>query len=56
MRFVIAKQSDGQFYFSIKSNSDTLAHSEGYTRKENAKAAIDSIKRNAASADVIDIS
>ncbi|HPJ03838.1 MAG TPA: DUF1508 domain-containing protein [Candidatus Limiplasma sp.] len=55
MYFEIVDSNDDQFFFRIKSASgQTLCHSETYTRKENAKNAINIIKDNAANAEVRD--
>lgn len=38
-----------RWYFRfVASNGETMVHSEGYTRKENAEKAVQSIKRRAA--------
>lgn len=40
-----------RWYFRfVASNGETMAQSEGYTRKENAEKAVQSIKRRAADA------
>lgn len=40
-----------RWYFRfVASNGETMAQSEGYTRKENAEKAVQSIKRRAAEA------
>jgi uncharacterized protein YegP (UPF0339 family) len=55
VRFEITKSTaDDKYRFRIWSSSDILASSQGYVSKQSAKNAIASIKRNAASADVID--
>lgn len=56
IKFEIFKGVNGQFYFRIKSsNGQAIAQSEGYTQKESAKATIETIKKNAATAAVVDL-
>jgi len=56
IKFEIFKGINGQFYFRIKaSNGQVIAQSEGYTQKQSAKDTIDTIKRNAATAIVTDL-
>jgi uncharacterized protein YegP (UPF0339 family) len=56
MRFKISKSQNDQYYFEIQAggNYETLATSETYIRKVDARAAIDLIKAGAATADVVD--
>lgn len=56
MKFEIFKGTNGQFYFRIKAaNGQTIAISEGYVQKQSAKDTIDTIKKNAATAPVVDL-
>lgn len=56
MKFEIFKGTNGQYYFRIKaSNGQTVAISEGYIQKQSAKDTIESIKKNAATATVVDL-
>ncbi len=58
MRFKISNSTDGQYYFEIQAggNNATLATSETYKRpdKRDIRAAIEQIKREAATAEVVD--
>ena len=46
--FVLAKQTDGQFYWKLNAaNGETLCVIEGYTTKQNAINGIESCQRNA---------
>ena len=55
MKFYIERSTNYQYYFRIVAdNHETLCHSETYTSKQSAKNAIDIIKREAATALVID--
>ena len=54
-KFVIKKSSNGQYKFDLKAgNGEIIASSELYTTKSSAKNGIDSVKANAASAEVVD--
>lgn len=54
--FVIRKSTDNQYYFYYRaSNSEIVATSETYTRKQSALDSIALIKREAASASTIDM-
>lgn len=55
-KFVISKDARGEYRVNFKYNAETIVASEGYTSKASAKNAIDSLKKNAAGASVIDIS
>ena len=56
MKFEIFKGKDEQYYFRIKaSNGEPVAASEGYKQKQSAKDTIDSIKKNEATATVVDL-
>lgn len=53
-KFVI-KQSDAGFHFVLKAaNGEVIATSQVYTTKENCKKGIESVKTNAAEAEVIE--
>jgi uncharacterized protein YegP (UPF0339 family) len=53
--FVLAKQTDGQFYWKLNAaNGETLCVSEGYTAKQNAINGIESCQRNAPDAEIDD--
>jgi len=53
-KFVISKDRAGEYRVNFKYNAETMMVSEGYTRKASAQSAIDSLKRNAAGAEVRD--
>jgi uncharacterized protein YegP (UPF0339 family) len=56
MRFVIHNAANGQYYFTIVGgNFETLATSETYYSKASCQHTINVIKRDAASASVIDL-
>jgi len=56
MHFSIWRSRDGQYYWeAVGDNIETMAVSETYTTKQSAKHAIDVVRREAASADVRDI-
>jgi uncharacterized protein YegP (UPF0339 family) len=56
MRFTMSKASSGQTYFELQASGNyaTLASSETYVEKSDARAAIDLIKAEAATAEVVD--
>jgi uncharacterized protein len=52
-KFVLYKDKKGEFRFRFKApNGETMFSSEGYKQKQSAMGAIESIKKNAADADV----
>jgi uncharacterized protein YegP (UPF0339 family) len=54
-RFEIAKAKDGQtFVRFVASNGETMVHSELYKAKASSKNAIESVKKNAPSAEITD--
>ena len=54
-KFVVKKTSNGQFRFNLKAgNGEVIATSESYTTKAAALKGVDSVKKNAAGADVVD--
>ena len=56
-KFEITKDKKGEFRFSLKAtNGQVIAVSEGYTTKDGCINGIESVKKNAASADTVDLS
>lgn len=54
-KFEIYKDKAGEFRFRFKaSNGETMFGSEGYKAKASAMSAIESIKKNAPGAEVVD--
>lgn len=54
--FEIKKSASGQFHFNLKAgNGEIIATSEMYNSKDAAKNGIESIKTNAADAEVVDL-
>ncbi len=54
-KFVITKDKRGEFRFKlVASNGETIATSEGYSAKAGAKNGIESVKKNAPEADIVD--
>ena len=54
-KFVITKDKKGEFRFKlVASNGETIATSEGYKAKAGVKNCIESIKKNAAGAEIVD--
>ena len=54
-KFVISKDRKGEFRFKLVApNGETIAVSEGYTAKSGAKNGIESVKKNAPVAEVVD--
>jgi uncharacterized protein YegP (UPF0339 family) len=54
--FVIRKNSAGQFYFYLRAeNSEIIAMSEFYKTKASAQAGIASVKKNAQTAQTVDM-
>ena len=57
MKFVIRMNKAGEFYWQlVGGNGEVMANSEGMTRKQSCMDSIDSIKRSAGDADVVDMS
>ncbi len=54
-KFKITPAADGQFKFAFLYNSESLIWSENYKAKASAKSAVESIKKNAPEALVIDL-
>ncbi len=56
MQIILSNSNDEQFYISIiAANKETLMWSETYTQKHNALASIESLKKNAWCASIIDL-
>jgi len=54
-KFEVYKDKAGEFRFRFKaSNGETMFLSEGYKAKASAMSAIESIKKNTPSAEVVD--
>jgi uncharacterized protein YegP (UPF0339 family) len=54
-KFVITKDKKGEFRFALKAgNGEIIAISEGYTTKSGAQNGIESVRKNAADASVVD--
>jgi uncharacterized protein YegP (UPF0339 family) len=51
-KFEIYKDKAGEFRVRFKYNSEVIFSTEGYSSKSGAKNAIESIKKNAAAAEV----
>ncbi|NHZ71831.1 MAG: DUF1508 domain-containing protein [Aquificales bacterium] len=55
-KFEVKKRKDGQFMFNLKaSNGEIIATSEAYKQKASAMKGIESVRKNAADARVVDI-
>ncbi|VAW10945.1 UPF0339 protein YegP [hydrothermal vent metagenome] len=56
-KFEIKKRKDGQFQFNLKAgNGEIIATSEAYKQKASALKGIESVRKNAADARVVDLS
>lgn len=54
-RFEISQSKNGQYYFVLRAgNNEIIAQSEMYTTKSAAKNGIESVKKNAPVAEVVD--
>ena len=54
-KFVITKDKRGEFRFKlVASNGEIIATSEGYKAKAGAKNGIESVKKNAPDAAIVD--
>jgi uncharacterized protein len=54
-KFVITKDKKGEFRFVLKAgNGEVIAMSEGYAAKSGAVNGIESVRKNAADAKVVD--
>jgi uncharacterized protein YegP (UPF0339 family) len=55
-KFVLTKTSTGKFHFNlVATNGQVIASSESYESKSSAVNGIESIKRNAPSAEIDDL-
>ena len=55
-KFEIIKDKSGEYRFHLKAgNGEIIAASQGYESKASAKNGIESIKKNAADAAVVDL-
>jgi uncharacterized protein YegP (UPF0339 family) len=55
VKFVIRKNKSGEFYWQVVGgNGEVMAFSQGMTRKQSCLDSIESIKKNASGADVVD--
>ena len=53
-KFVISKDKRGEYRVNFKYNNETIFWTEGYKSKSSAQNAIDSIRKNGPSAEIID--
>ena len=53
-KFEIYKDKAGEFRVRFKYNSEVMFSTEGYSSKSGAKDAIESIKKNAPAAEVVE--
>jgi uncharacterized protein YegP (UPF0339 family) len=54
-KFEVYEDKSGKFRFRLKAgNGEVIASSEGYSSKSAAQNGIDSVKRNAPDAEVVD--
>ena len=54
-KFEIYKDKAGEFRVRFKYNSETIFSTEGYSDRSGAKRAIESIKKNAPDAPVVEV-
>ncbi|HYI21556.1 MAG TPA: DUF1508 domain-containing protein [Candidatus Limnocylindrales bacterium] len=55
MKFRIRKNKGGEFFWQlVGSNGEVMAVSEGMSSKQSVRDSIDSVKRNAGEAEVVD--
>ena len=55
-KFEVYQSKNGEFRFRLKAaNGQIIAHGQGYTTKAACMNGIESIKKNAASADVVEV-
>ncbi len=55
-KFELWTDKGGQYRFNLKAtNGQVIATSEGYSSKASAKAGIESVKKNAAGAEVVEL-
>lgn len=56
-KFEVKKRKDGQFQFNLKAgNGEIVATSEAYKQKASALKGIESVRRNAPNAKIVDLS
>ncbi|MBN2879739.1 MAG: YegP family protein [Clostridia bacterium] len=54
-KFIIKKDKSGQYRFNLKAgNGEIIATSESYTSKAGCKNGIESVKKNAPVAEIVD--
>lgn len=54
-KFEIYKDKAGEFRFRLKAaNGETIASSEGYSSKAACESGIESVKKNASDAEIVD--
>ena len=53
-KFEITKDKAGEFRVRFKYNAEIMFATEGYSSKASAKNAIESLKKNAGAAEVVD--
>jgi uncharacterized protein len=55
-KFELTQDKRGEYRFNLKAaNGQIIATSEGYSSKDGAKNGIDSVKKNAAGAEIVDL-
>lgn len=55
MKFVVRKNKAGEFFWQlVGGNGEVMAMSEGMTRKQSCLDSIESVKRSAGGAEVVD--
>jgi uncharacterized protein YegP (UPF0339 family) len=55
-KFEVFQAKDGKFHFRLKAaNGEIIAQSQGYSTKANCTNGIESVKKNAASAEVVEV-
>jgi uncharacterized protein len=55
-KFEIWKDAKGEFRFNLKAgNGEVIATSEGYSSKASAKNGIESVQKNAPTAEVVEL-
>jgi len=55
-KFELYQDKKGEYRFRLKAgNGEVIAISEGYSSKASAKNGIDSVRRNAADAEVVEL-
>ena len=55
-KFELKKSANGKFHFNLKAgNGEIIATSETYNSKDAAKNGIESVKKNAPTAEVVDL-